>query len=88
MPYVTEVSHGFSHSWNDMPWLLFGGAETGLRGGQYWAHSGGRPSSATGNNMRSTNDYWMACGQAFGVPDFVLGDDETMYFGPIDGIFA
>lgn len=88
VPYVTEVSHGFSHSWNDMPWLLFGGAETGLRGGQYWAHSGGRPSSATGNNMRSTNDYWMACGQAFGVPDFVLGDDETMYFGPIDGIFA
>lgn len=88
VPYITEVSHGYSHSWNDMPWLLFGGAGTGLRGGQMWRHSGGRPSSATSNNMRSTNDYWMAVSQCFGLEGFTLGDDETMYSGAIEGIFA
>lgn len=88
VPYITEVSHGNSHSWNNMPWLLFGGAGTGLRGGQFWTHSGGRPSSATSNNMRSTNDYWMACGRPFGMPDFVVGDDDTMHSDPIPGIFG
>lgn len=88
VPYITEISHGYSHSWNNMPWLLLGGAGTGLRGGQYWAHSGGRPSSATGNNLRSTNDYWMACAPTFNVDDFVLGDDETMHSVAIEGLFA
>ncbi len=88
VPYITEISHGFSHSWNNMPWLLFGGASTGLRGGQYWEHNGGQPSSATGFNLRSTNDYWMACGPPLGVDDFVLGDDQTMYSGAIEGLFS
>jgi hypothetical protein len=87
VPYITEVSEGHSHSWNNMPWLLFGGAETGLRGGQYWAHSGGKTSQATGQNLRSTNDYWMACGKPFGLEDFVVGDDPTMYAAAIPGIF-
>lgn len=87
VPYITEVSEGHSHSWNNMPWLLFGGQDTGLRGGQYWAHSGGSSSSATGQNLRSTNDYWMACGKPFGLDDFVVGDDETMYAEALPGIF-
>lgn len=86
--YITEVSHGYSHSWNNMPWLLFGGSGTGLSGGQYWEHSGGQPSSATGYNLRSTNDYWMACGRPFGLDDFVLGDDDTMHSTSIEGIFS
>jgi hypothetical protein len=88
VPYITEVSHGYSHSWNDMPWLMFGGQGTGLLGGQHFRHSGGRTSSATGQNLRSTNDYWMSLGPVFGVDDFVVGDDETMHSVAIPGIFA
>lgn len=87
IPYITEVSEGHNHSWNNMPWLLFGGASTGLRGGQYWAHSGGRSSSATGQNLRSTNDYWMACGKPFAVENFVVGDDDSMHSEAIPNIF-
>lgn len=87
VPYISEISEGFSHSWDNMPWMLFGGTETGLKGGQMWTHGGGQPSSATGFNQRSTNDYWMAAARAFGIDDFVLGDDESMHSSAIEGIF-
>jgi hypothetical protein len=38
---VTEVGRG-DHTRHEMPWLLFGGAETGLQGGQLLAHAGVR----------------------------------------------
>lgn len=88
MAYITEVSLGFNHSWDNMPWVLFGGKDTGFQGGQYWRHSGGRPSSATSNNQRSTNDLWMACGKPFGFDNFVLGDDNTMHSSAIEGVFV
>ncbi len=88
VPYISEISEGFTHSWRDMPWVVFGGAGTGLLGGQMWTHDGGTPSGATDGGQRSTNDYWMACAQAFGIPDFVLGDDEEMHSTAIEGIFA
>ncbi len=87
IPYITEVSRGYTHSWDDMPWVMFAGRDTGFRGGQMWRHSGGQPSSATSFNLRSTNDYWMACGRPFGFDDFVLGDDESMHSTAIEGIF-
>jgi len=88
MAYITEVSLGFNHSWDNMPWVLFGGKDTGFQGGQYWRHSGGRPSSATSNNQRSTNDLWMACGKPFGFDNFVLGDDNSMHSSAIEGVFT
>lgn len=88
LAYITEVSRGYTHSWDDMPWVLFGGAGTGFRGGQMWRHGGGRPSSATSQNQRSTNDLWMACGRPFGFENFVLGNDNTMHSAAIDGVFA
>lgn len=87
LAYITEVGQA-NHSWDNMPWLLFGGRDTGIRGNQMWTHGGGRPSSATSNNMRSTNDYWMALARPFGVNNFVLGNDNTMYSGAISGIFS
>ncbi len=53
-----------------------------------WTHGGGRPSSATSNNQRSTNDYWMTLGKPFGFNNFVMGNDGAMYSAPIDGIFS
>lgn len=87
LAYITEVGKADS-SWNYMPWLLLGGGDTGIRGGQMWTHNGTRPSSATSQLMRSTNDFWMSLGQPFGVDDFVVGDDRTMYSGPIEGLFS
>lgn len=87
VPYISEISVGHSHSWDNMPWVLFGGAGTGLVGGQMWTHAGGQPSGSTSFNQRSTNDYWMACAQAFNIPDFVLGDDDDMHSTAISGIF-
>lgn len=87
LAYITEVGQA-NHSWDNMPWLLFGGRDTGIRGNQMWTHSGGRPSSATSNNMRSTNDYWMTLGRPFGVNNFVVGNDNSMYSGAISGIFS
>ncbi len=86
LAYITEVGQA-NHSWDNMPWLLFGGQDTGMRGGQMWTHGGGRPSSATSNNMRSTNDFWMSLGRPFGVDNFTLGNDRSMYSSAITGIF-
>lgn len=87
LAYITEVGQA-NHSWDNMPWLMFGGRDTGFRGNQMWTHGGGRPSSATSNNQRSTNDYWMTLGKPFGFNNFVMGNDGAMYSAPIDGIFS
>lgn len=86
LAYITEVANA-DHSWDNMPWLMFGGAGTGFIGGQMWQHSGAQTSSATSRNLRSTNDYWMTLGKPFGVNNFTLGDDTSMYYQAIPGIF-
>jgi hypothetical protein len=77
VPYVTEVGARY-HNWDNMPFLVFGGASTGIVGGQYWRSGGGR---------RSTNDLWMACAKVFGLNDFTLGDND-MHTSAITGLFA
>jgi len=77
VPYVTEVGARY-HNWDNMPFLLFGGQNTGLIGNQVWRSNGGR---------RSTNDLWMACASAFGLPDFVLGDSDQ-HTTALSGLFA
>lgn len=76
VPYVTEVGARY-HNWDPMPFLLFGGAGTGLRGGQVW----------TNGSRRSTNDLWMACARSFGLNDFVLGDSDQ-HTTALSGVFA
>ncbi|WP_437729758.1 DUF1552 domain-containing protein [Sorangium sp. So ce1335] len=78
IPYVTEVGTR-KHNWDNVPWLLFGGAKTGLVGGRVW-DNGGR-------GLRSTNDLWMACAGALRVPDLVIGDDD-LHTTAISGLFA
>lgn len=78
VPYVTEVGARY-HNWDNMPWLLFGGVNTGLRGGQVWNNSGG--------GLRSTNDMWSACAEAFGVHNLAMGDSD-LHTTAISGLFA
>ena len=77
VPYVTEVGARY-HNWDNMPFLLFGGQNVGLVGNQVWRTGGGR---------RSTNDLWMACAGAFGLPGFVLGDNDQ-HTTALTGLFA
>lgn len=78
VPYITEVGTR-THNWDNMPWVLFGGEGTGLRGGQVWNNRG--------RGLRSTNDLWMACAAAFGVPDLVMGDRDQRTTA-IEGLFG
>jgi Protein of unknown function (DUF1552) len=78
VPYVTEVGTA-GHNWDNMPWLLFGGSKTGLKGNQLWTNGGG--------GMRCTNDLWMAVARFYGLNDFTLGDKD-LHTVPIAGLFA
>jgi Protein of unknown function (DUF1552) len=78
VPYVTEVGARY-HNWDNMPFLLFGGKNTGLRGNQVWTNGG--------RGLRSTNDLWMACAKYYGLHDFVLGDSDQ-HTTAISGVFA
>ncbi|WP_438030722.1 DUF1552 domain-containing protein [Sorangium sp. So ce233] len=78
VPYITEVGTR-THNWDNMPWVLFGGANTKLRGGQVWNNRGG--------GLRSTNDVWMACAAAFGAPDLVMGDSDQRTKA-VEGLFG
>jgi hypothetical protein len=76
VPYITEVGNR-DHRWEPMPFLLFGGAGTGLIGNQFLQEQ----------RMRSTNDFWMALAGYYGLPDFVLGDSDQ-HTTALTGLFA
>jgi hypothetical protein len=78
VPYVTEVGTRH-HSWDKLPFLLFGGKNTGLRGNQVWTNGGG--------GLRSTNDMWMACAPYYGLTGFTLGDKDQ-HTTAMTGLFA
>lgn len=78
LPYVTEVGARY-HNWDNMPFLLFGGKNTKLKGNQVWTNGG--------KGLRSTNDLWSACAAYYGLPSFTLGDADQRTT-PITGLFA
>jgi hypothetical protein len=78
VPYVTEVGARY-HNWDNMPFLLFGGKNTKLKGNQVWTNGG--------KGLRSTNDLWMACAAYYGLPSFTLGDNDQ-HTTAITGLFA
>jgi hypothetical protein len=78
VPYVTEVGARY-HNWDNMPFLLFGGKNTKLKGNQVWTNGG--------KGLRSTNDLWMACAGYYGLPTFTLGDNDQ-HTTAITGLFA
>ena len=72
VPYVTEVARA-DHSFNNAPFVVFGGAGVSLRGRRFKRY----------NPRRPVNDMWLACAKAFDVPLTSLGSSE-MYTGPLD----
>ena len=86
--YVTEVARAWDMDQRNMPVLVFGGKNTGVKGGTYLKITDGSlptQTGATGN--RPFNDLWLALAAVLGVPLPGLGD-ASQYSGPLPGVFS
>jgi hypothetical protein len=99
--YVTEVARAYDHNQQNMPIIVFGGKNTGVKGGTFLKVTGGSlpPQTGGGSGNRPFNDLWLALMPKFGVDGSVLTNAITgtystgisgapMYTGPLAGIFA
>jgi len=86
--YVTEVARAYDHNQQNMPLLVFGGKNTGVKGGTYLKVTGGSlPLQNGGTGNRPFNDLWLALAPKFGVNWESLGA-ASQFTGPLSGIFA
>jgi hypothetical protein len=89
IPYVTEVGRRWDHNQQNVPFLVFGGKNTRIKGGTFLKVTDGplpplgAPFGSTGN--RPFNDAWLALAPIFGVNMPSLGD-RTQYTGPLPGL--
>jgi hypothetical protein len=100
--YVTEVARAYDHNQQNMPVILFGGKNTGLKGGTFLKVTGGPlpPQTGSGTGNRPFNDLWLALMPKFGVDGSVLTNainsgtysagisGAPMYTGPLAGLFS
>jgi hypothetical protein len=75
--YINEISEGWSHSFNDFPFVLFGGDGVGLK-------DRGRILNVSGQG-KTSNDVWTSFAPVFQT---TLGGYATKASGPIAGLFA
>jgi hypothetical protein len=73
VPYVTEVARA-DHTFNNAPFLVFGGAGVKLKQGGLFKKY---------NPKRTVNDIWLAAAKGFDVPITTLGNSD-MYKGALD----
>ena len=86
--YVTEVGRAFDHDQRNVPFLVFGGSNTHIRGGQYLRATGGPlPSIDAASGNRPTNDAWLSLAPVFGVSMTKLGA-PTQSTGPLPGLLT
>jgi hypothetical protein len=87
--YVTELARRWDHDQRNMPLVVFGGKNTGIKGGTFLKIADGPLSSqsgaATGN--RPFNDFWLALAPAFGVDLRSLGA-ANQFTGPLPGLLG
>jgi len=84
--YVSEVARAYDHDQRNLPFLVFGGKNTGINGGQFLKITGGPlPDTNSNNNNRPTNDVWLALAPIFGVNLPSLGSDKQ-WTGPLPGL--
>jgi hypothetical protein len=86
--YVTEVARASDHDQRNVPYLVFGGKNTRIRGGQFIKVTDGSLLSIDGPlTNRPTNDVWLALAPIFGVNLPTLGD-ATQYKSPLPGLVS
>ena len=84
--YVTEVARARDHDQRNVPFLVFGGKNTGIQGGTFLKANGGPlVNIEDGKGNRPTNDAWLALAPIFGVnlPSLGTGSQWT---GPLPGL--
>ena len=82
--YVSEGGDCLQHDQTNIPFLVFGGKNTRIRGGRFIKATGGSlPSTPdqTSTN-RPTNDVWLALAPIFGVDLATLGA-PIQFTGPL-----
>lgn len=99
--YLTEVARAYDHNQQNMPVIVFGGKNTGLKGGTYLKVTGGSlPQQTGGSGNRPFNDLWLALMPRFGVDGSVLTKaidgvkysagvaGAPLYTGALPGLFG
>jgi len=85
--YLTEVARAWDHNQRNMPLIVFGGKNTGLRGGTFLKVTGGPlPQQTSGSGNRPFNDLWLTLLPKFGVDPKILTnviDSGTKYLGDV-----
>jgi hypothetical protein len=84
--YVSEVGRAYDHDQRNVPFLVFGGKNTKIQGGQFLKiDSGPQPGLDGLNGNRPTNDVWLALAPIFGINDMTSLGNQTQYSGPLPG---
>ena len=89
--YLTEVARAWDHNQQNMPLIVFGGKNTGVKGGTFLKVTGGSlPQQTGGSGNRPFNDFWLSLLPVFGVDGTVLSKASGALesTGPIPGIFS
>jgi hypothetical protein len=89
--YLTEVARAWDHNQQNMPLIVFGGKNTGIKGGTFLKVTGGSlPQQTGGSGNRPFNDFWLTLLPKFGVDATVLSkaSGALQSTGPIAGIFG
>ncbi len=87
--YVSEVGRAYDHDQRNVPFLLFGGKNTKLQGGQFVkVESGPQPGLDGAGTNRPTNDAWLALAPVFGINDMTSLGNAMQFSGPLPGIVS
>ncbi len=76
--WVTEISEGPIHTFDNMPYVLLGGAGGALKTGEFFDFQ----------NKRAHNDLFITLGQAMGVPNFTTFGDPAFVQGPLTALLV
>ncbi|MGA7124225.1 MAG: DUF1552 domain-containing protein [Polyangiaceae bacterium] len=87
--YVSEIARRWDHNQANVPFLVFGGKNTGIQGGTFLSVTGGPLATQTGSagGNRPVNDAWLALAPIFGVNLATLGT-PAQFIGPLPGLVA
>lgn len=89
--YLSEVARAWDHNQQNMPLIVFGGKNTGVKGGTFMKVTGGSlPQQTGGSGNRPFNDFWLSLLPVFGVDGSALSkaSNALQSTGPISGIFS
>ena len=85
--YVSEVGRAYDHDQRNVPYLVFGGKNTRIQGGQFMKITSGPQLGLDGTTSnRPTNDVWLSLAPIFGIHDMTSLGDRTQWSGPLPGL--